>query len=287
MQSDKPWVFSAWSLVAAGLLVLPGLSFATVTPDIPNGSLTYGVSEDAPKFMSVSGNTAGSVTLGGASAGGGFLPSDVFVNGDIPITSETNVEASASAYINFEIVGPSGGIATIDISGTASGWAQGDGISSGGVFLYALGDRANALTVDQFLHCTATPSTTPCGGSFLKPYSVQTNTVYTVLAEAGGGFISDPTATTSGPGSFSAIVDPPSFVSIDPGFAATHPDYVLVVNTGGPVSSVPEPGSLSQLALGLGALCIARRAQLRARSNLARPWLGGPEIHRAQGKPRL
>jgi len=54
----------------------------------------------------------------------------------------------------------------------------------------------------------------------------------------------------------SAVVDP--IISIDPVFAAAHPDYVLQINP--LVGNVPEPASWALLLIGLAAVARWRRA---------------------------
>jgi hypothetical protein len=246
-----------------GLSCAAPAALASVTAsDLPSGKLGYGVSDNTPQLNFVNGDTLGSVSLGGATAGGAFFPEDVYVSGSIGAgTAETNLSASSALDVNFYINGPFGAKVPVTFMGIATGWATGEGIVAGDVSVGAY-HSSNTVEVYQYLACTNHPESSPCGGSFDKTVTVGAGIVYTAYLETGGGFVNAPTATTSGPGAFSASVDPAHLISIDPTFLANHPGYSLVVNTG-----APEPGAWSMMLLGaagLGAALRRRRGELLA-----------------------
>ena len=232
--------------------------------DLPTGSLTWGVSDYSGGFNASSGSGNGSASLGGADAGGAWEPPYLSVDGSIGVAAETELDASALYRINFYINGPVGGEAPIVITGSATGSASGAGIVSAGASISEFNDYGQSASIYSFIRCT---DSTSCGGDFQKTYTLPTGVIFTVTLSVGGGFTYNPTSTTSGPGAFSASIDPPDLITIDPSFLSGNPSYSLAV-TGAPAppAPVPEPATWASLLLGsamLGASLRRRRLQPR------------------------
>lgn len=245
-----------FALLSAGATSARSANAPVLTPaDLPSGGASYGVSDHAPQFQSASGTGAGSVFLGYATAGAAPGATDVFVSGSIGAgTAETGLDASANLTVNFYINGAAGARVPITIQGEAAGSASGDGVSSAGAFLETFGSN-NAATLFSFTNC----NTTNCGGAFAKTFNLPTGVIFSVLLEAGGAFINNPTDRFSGPGAFSASVDPPSLISIDPTFAAQNPGFSLAINSGSAAPGVPEPSAWALMIAGFGAAGAALR----------------------------
>lgn len=239
-----------------------GANSPVVTPsDLPTGGATYGVSDYTPQFNSVSGVGSGSVELGFSNAGASTALSDAFVSGALGAGAPlTQLTASSTVTVNFYINGAAGALVPIDFMGEADGSGSGFGRSSGGAFLEAFGDPQDAVTLYSFRNC-GSPA---CGGSFDRTFNLSTGVVYSVILEAGGGVLNNPTDVTSGPASFSANVDPPNLITIDPIFAAANPGFYLAINSGyTPAPGVPEPASWALMIGGFGLAGVALRHRRR------------------------
>jgi hypothetical protein len=248
---------AATSALASGVPVI-------APSDLPTGGGTFGVSDWTSQFNSVSGSGSGSVTLGGAIAGATTVVPDANVQAAIGVTAETQLRASSVETVNFYINAPAGVSVPIIIAGLATGSGSGNGISAGGAYLETYNnDGRDAVTLFSFADCNSAS----CGGAFSRNFNLPTGFIFSVLLEASGFIVYDPTATVSGPGAFSADVDPANLISIDPTFAALNPGVSLAINSGsGPAPGVPEPASWALMIAGFG---LAGAALRRRRTALA------------------
>ena len=237
---------AATSALASGL---PGVPVITPS-DLPTGGATFGATDFTSQFNSMSGSGAGSATLGDMTAGAALIVPDITVSGAIGSgVVETHASAAASFTENFVISGTPGAVVPIIIQGVATGSGSGDGLAFAQVGLEPFNDSRDEQIVFQFNSCNSS-----CGGAFDKSYNVLAGVTYSVVLSASGEFLTNPTATVSSVGAFSAEVDPPSLISISPTFLDQNPGFSLVTNDGlvPPTPGVPEPASWALMIAGFG-----------------------------------
>jgi hypothetical protein len=157
-------------------------------------------------------------------------------------SSPPQLYSQVNVDISFEVVGPESYV-SVPVIYSAAGTAS----ATGG---YATVGFAGYNT-SSLIACSPSAS---CSGEPSSFLGLLDGTVYSnvgvdfglaLFGQSGGNF--------SGPGSWSAIVDPS--VVIDPTFLANNPGYSLEIDPNPPgTSPVPEPGSLLLLCTGMISL---------------------------------
>jgi PEP-CTERM motif len=235
-------------LAGMAILLLPLVSEGNA---LPLASFTY----FCPGAGASNATQPGSATCDFSQGSGQVITTaDLMAGAKASASSTTSFAMDGTATILYwaEVVGPSNVTVPLLISSFGSASASGTG-SAGAALFFPGGNVVGACADPSFpSNCKGAPTS----WNTILPFSVLSDVQFNISETADAGAV-DPS------GSASATVDPT--IVIDPSFA-TGSQFSLLFssNISPPNAVVPEPGTLTLVALGVGGGSLARR---RRRAN--------------------